>query len=143
MKNKWKNPDVPKIGWVAVGICDMGSDGPQCYLCGNRLRYVHELKHSAYENIKVGCECAMYLITGYRGHELQKQFIEDEKRKIVEFEEKIRIEAIERKREAARIEFEKQQQERAEWIKNHPEEYAEEQRRIHNRSVAMQLFKDF
>ena len=57
--NLWKDPSVPKDGWVCAGITDLGEPSGVCGMCGEQtIRYVHRMIHPAYRSLGVGCVCA-------------------------------------------------------------------------------------
>ena len=58
-KNLWKSEDVPKSGWVCIGISDLGEPSAVCEMCGRQIiRYVHRMLHPAFRSLGVGCVCA-------------------------------------------------------------------------------------
>ncbi len=58
-ENLWKRDDVPKTGWVCVGITDLGAPVGICQMCGHQIiRYVHHMVHPTYLSLDVGCICA-------------------------------------------------------------------------------------
>lgn len=57
--NLWNRDDVPKTGWVCIGITDLGSPSGVCQMCGHQIiRYVHHMMHTQYKVLDVGCICA-------------------------------------------------------------------------------------
>ena len=58
-ENLWKRDDVPKEGWVCVGVTDLGAPVGVCEMCGHQIiRYVHHMQHPQYRSLGVGCICA-------------------------------------------------------------------------------------
>jgi len=59
----WKNPAVPKSGWICVNFDDLGPEQSRdCGACGSTtLRYVHHLKHPDGSTLAVGKTCAARL----------------------------------------------------------------------------------
>lgn len=58
-ENLWKRDDVPKSGWMCVGITDLGEPTGVCEMCGHQIiRYVHHMIHPLYRPLGVGCVCA-------------------------------------------------------------------------------------
>ena len=58
-ENLWKREDVPKSGWVCVGVTDLGVPCGVCEMCGHQIiRYVHHMEHPQYRPLGVGCICA-------------------------------------------------------------------------------------
>ena len=58
-ENLWKRNDVPKEGWVCVGVTDLGAPVGVCEMCGHQIiRYVHHMQHPQYRSLGVGCICA-------------------------------------------------------------------------------------
>jgi len=59
---KWADPTVPKVGWVCVGIDDLGEVSETCEMCGTALRYVHTMKHNDYpRTLACGCICSGHM----------------------------------------------------------------------------------
>jgi hypothetical protein len=60
MTGKWDRPDVPKHGWVCVGIDDLEEPSAICEMCETQeIRYVHTMKHRHYpDTLDCGCICA-------------------------------------------------------------------------------------
>lgn len=57
--NLWNRDDVPKSGWICVGITDLGAPTGVCQMCGHQIiRYVHHMVHPLYGALNVGCVCA-------------------------------------------------------------------------------------
>ncbi len=57
--NLWKRDDVPKTGWICVGVTDLGAPSAVCEMCGYQIiRYVHHMVHPTYGSLAVGCICA-------------------------------------------------------------------------------------
>lgn len=57
--NLWNREDVPKTGWVCVGVTDLGAPTGVCQMCGHQIiRYVHHMMHPQYGMLDVGCICA-------------------------------------------------------------------------------------
>ncbi|MBR6916915.1 MAG: ATP-binding domain-containing protein [Clostridia bacterium] len=57
--NLWECEDVPKTGWMCVGVTDLGAPVGVCDMCGqDPIRYVHHMVHHAYRPLGVGCVCA-------------------------------------------------------------------------------------
>lgn len=58
--NLWKDPTVPKSGWVCTGVTDLGEPSGVCGMCGRQIiRYVHHMRHPLYpRKIGAGCVCA-------------------------------------------------------------------------------------
>ncbi|MBO7217265.1 MAG: ATP-binding domain-containing protein, partial [Clostridia bacterium] len=58
-ENLWNRPDVPKTGWICIGVTDLGAPAGVCQMCGHQIiRYVHHMKHPQYGFLDVGCICA-------------------------------------------------------------------------------------
>ena len=58
-ENLWKRDDVPKTGWVCLGVIDLGAPVGVCEMCGHQIiRYVHTMHHPDYGTLGVGCICA-------------------------------------------------------------------------------------
>ncbi len=58
-ENLWKRDDVPKTGWVCLGVIDLGAPVGVCEMCGHQIiRYVHRMYHPDYGTLGVGCICA-------------------------------------------------------------------------------------
>ena len=58
-KNLWKRDDVPKTGWICIGVTDLGAPVGVCQMCGYQIiRYVHHMVHPEYYSLDVGCICA-------------------------------------------------------------------------------------
>lgn len=58
-ENLWEHDDVPKSGWVCIGITDLGEPVGICEMCGHQIiRYVHHMAHPNYRSLGVGCVCA-------------------------------------------------------------------------------------
>jgi hypothetical protein len=55
----WKDPTVPKEGWVCYDFDDLGEDQfRKCDACGSTtLRYVHHLRHENGMTLAVGRTC--------------------------------------------------------------------------------------
>lgn len=66
----WGERNVPKAGWICVGIEDMGEPLRICEMCSSaRIRYVHYLAHPARSGdpLAVGCVCAGLLMGDEEG----------------------------------------------------------------------------
>jgi hypothetical protein len=71
----WRRPDLPKKGWLLVGVTDQRADAKPgestpfetCQMCGNeQIRFVHRMEHPASgEEIEVGCICAEHMCDDY------------------------------------------------------------------------------
>ena len=58
-ENLWNNPNVPKEGWMCIGVTDLGKPVGVCQMCGHQIiRYVHHMIHPQYRPLDVGCICA-------------------------------------------------------------------------------------
>lgn len=57
--NLWKQENVPKTGWVCVGVSDLGAPVGICEMCGYQIiRYAHHMEHPKYKSLIAGCVCA-------------------------------------------------------------------------------------
>lgn len=57
--NLWKEENVPKTGWICVGISDLGAPVGICEMCGYQIiRYAHHMEHPRYRSLIAGCVCA-------------------------------------------------------------------------------------
>lgn len=63
MSGKWDRLEVPKRGWVCVGVEDLGAPEEVCEMCEERpIRYVHTLRHPQWpEELDCGCICAGHM----------------------------------------------------------------------------------
>lgn len=58
-ENLWNREDLPKTGWVCIGVTDLGEPSGVCEMCGKQIiRYVHHMKHPNFGTLGVGCICA-------------------------------------------------------------------------------------
>lgn len=58
-ENLWKRDDVPKTGWICIGVTDLGAPAGICQMCGYQIiRYVHHMVHRNFRPLDVGCICA-------------------------------------------------------------------------------------
>jgi len=62
----------PLAGWEEVGEDDLGSPDGECELCGNSIRYVHELWHPdwGYLDVGVGCDDTLTALEGLSEQQL-------------------------------------------------------------------------
>lgn len=56
--------NLPQYGWIYVGVNDLLNVSGNCELCGASLRYQHILYHEKVGKIKIGVECASYVMSG-------------------------------------------------------------------------------
>lgn len=57
--NLWKQENVPKTGWICVGVSDLGAPVGICEMCGYQIiRYAHHMEHPRYRSLIAGCVCA-------------------------------------------------------------------------------------
>lgn len=63
MTGKWDRDDIPKGGWICIGIEDLGAPRETCEMCEmQEIRYVHSMEHSRYpETLRCGCICAGHM----------------------------------------------------------------------------------
>ena len=58
--NLWKRDDVPKTGWVCLGVIDLGAPVGVCEMCGHQIiRYVHTMHHPDYRKLSEKYEVSM------------------------------------------------------------------------------------
>jgi hypothetical protein len=59
---RWRDPSVPKRGWICVGIEDLRGERTTCEMCGVKaIRFVHYMNHPNYDDLAVGCVCAGHM----------------------------------------------------------------------------------
>ncbi|MBE9462052.1 hypothetical protein ACFP1I_12510 [Dyadobacter subterraneus] len=75
MANYWKQPGIPRKGWILLDVIDIREDDQSesdtnyetCMMCGNeKIRYVHVVEHSEMSSeFRVGCSCAEKMTEDY------------------------------------------------------------------------------
>ena len=66
MTRIYNKKGIPHKGWQCFNVYDLKSPIGKCGMCGNTIRYVHEVKHDEYNGIlKVGSECSVNIVENY------------------------------------------------------------------------------
>lgn len=65
MNQRWNQKGYPHTGYTYQGCEDSGNYASVCDMCGNTIRYIHNVSHPSGLSLNVGCVCAEKLTNNY------------------------------------------------------------------------------